>query len=59
VFHGAFALALAEGRGGAAALAFAAATAALKCTRFGGRDGIPRRHEVEAMLREEEAKGWS
>ena len=58
VFHGAFALALAEGRGEAAALAFAAATAALKCTRFGGRDGIPSRAEVETMLREE-ARGWS
>src|SRR5262249_51023840 len=36
VFHGAFTLALVEGADGAAAMRFAAATAALKCTRFGG-----------------------
>jgi sugar/nucleoside kinase (ribokinase family) len=36
VFHGAFALALAEGRDVAAALRFATAAAGLKCTRLGG-----------------------
>ena len=41
VFHGAFALALAEGRAIADAMRFAAATAALKCTRFGGGTGAP------------------
>jgi sulfofructose kinase len=50
VFHGAFALALAEGRNEGEALRFAAAAAAVKCTRFGGITGAPRRAEVEAML---------
>ena len=50
VFHGGFALALAEGRDEAAALRFGAAAAALKCTRFGGSMGAPQRAEVEAFL---------
>jgi sulfofructose kinase len=50
VFHGAFALALAEGRRGTDALRFAAAAAALKCTRFGGGSAAPTRAEVEALL---------
>jgi sulfofructose kinase len=50
VFHGAFTLMLAEGRGIVEAMRFAAAAAALKCTRFGGATGAPRRHEVEALL---------
>ena len=50
VFHGAFALALAEGRAAPAALRFAAAAAAVKCTRFGGGSAAPRRPEVEALL---------
>jgi sulfofructose kinase len=50
VFHGAFALALAEGCGIAGAMRFAAASAGLKCTRFGGSTGAPRRSEVEALL---------
>jgi sugar/nucleoside kinase (ribokinase family) len=50
VFHGAFALALAEGREVAAALRFAAAVAGLKCTRFGGSAATPRRAEVERFL---------
>jgi sugar/nucleoside kinase (ribokinase family) len=49
-FHGAFALAIAEGRQPTAAMRFGAATAALKCTRFGGISGTPRRDEVEAFL---------
>src|SRR5262249_35417866 len=40
-FHGAFALALAEGGDVVSALRFAAAAAALKCTRFGGVSGTP------------------
>lgn len=51
VFHGALALALGEGMPGEAALRFASATAALKCTRFGGGAGTPTRDEVEAFLR--------
>ena len=50
VFHGAYALALAEGRGVAEAARFANAAAALKCTRTGGRAGIPDRAEVDALL---------
>ncbi len=50
VFHGAFTLALAEGRGIATAMRFAAASAGLKCTRFGGSTGAPSRSEVEALL---------
>ena len=49
-FHGAFALALAEGREPIAAMRFAAAAAALKCMRFGGISGTPLRAEVEAFL---------
>jgi sulfofructose kinase len=50
VFHGAFALALAEGAAEVVALRFAAAAAALKCARFGGGSAAPTRAEVEAML---------
>jgi sulfofructose kinase len=50
VFHGAFVLALAEGREEADAIRFAAAAAAIKCTRFGGITGAPGRAEVEAFL---------
>jgi sugar/nucleoside kinase (ribokinase family) len=53
VFHGAFALALAEGGSEPEALRFASATAALKCTRFGGIAGAPTRSEVEALFRKE------
>jgi sulfofructose kinase len=51
VFHGAFALALAEGCDEREALRFAAATAGLKCTRFGGIAGAPTRAAVEALMR--------
>lgn len=50
VFHGAYALAIAEGRPVAEAMRFAAAAAAIKVTRFGGRLGAPTRPEVEALL---------
>jgi sulfofructose kinase len=50
VFHGAFALALVEGRGIEDGLRFAAAAAALKCSRFGGSAVAPRRAEVDALL---------
>ena len=52
VFHGAFALELARGAAPVAALRFAAAAAAVKCTRPGGRSGSPSRDEVERFLRE-------
>lgn len=50
VFHGAYALALAEGREVAEAARFANAAAAIKCTRASGRRGIPLRPEVDAWL---------
>lgn len=50
VFHGALALGLGEGMVAEGAIRLASATAALKCTRFGGRAGIPGRAEVEAFL---------
>jgi len=49
-FHGAFTLALAEGRDLDAAMRFASATAAFKCTKFGGASGAPTRAEVDAFL---------
>jgi sugar/nucleoside kinase (ribokinase family) len=52
VFHAGFALVLAEGGTDAQALAFASAAAALKCARFGGIVGAPRRAEVADLL------GW-
>lgn len=50
VFHGAFALELARGEAPSAALRFANAAAAIKCTRPGGRTGCPSREEVERFL---------
>jgi len=50
-FHAGFTLALAEGRELPDILRFASATAALKCTKFGGAAGAPTRAEVEAFLR--------
>ena len=48
VFHGAYALAIAQGRDIAAAARFATLAAAIKCTRSGGRAGSPTRSEVAA-----------
>src|SRR5271163_1901529 len=50
VFHGAFALAITENQDLRAALRFASAAAALKCTRFGGAFAAPQRAEVSALL---------
>jgi sulfofructose kinase len=49
-FHGAFTLGLAEGRALTDVIRFASATAALKCTKFGGTSGAPKRAEVDAFL---------
>jgi sulfofructose kinase len=49
-WHGALALALAEGQPLARAVRFANAAAALKCTAFGGRKGMPDRGRVDALL---------
>lgn len=50
IWHGAFALALAEGQAVDGAAAFANTAAALKCQRPGGRSGAPTRAEVEVVL---------
>jgi sugar/nucleoside kinase (ribokinase family) len=50
IFHGAFTLALIEGRETVDALRFAAAAAGVKCTRFGGSAAAPWRAEVDALL---------
>jgi sulfofructose kinase len=50
-FHGAFTQALVEGRALRDMLRFASATAALKCTRFGGASAAPTRADVDAFLK--------
>ena len=50
VFHGAYALAIAEAMSVPEAMLFSTAVAALKCGRHGGRAGIPSRAEVNHFL---------
>jgi sulfofructose kinase len=50
VFHGAFAVALAHGWGMRDRVIFASAVSALKCTRIGGRAGIPTFDETLGFL---------
>jgi sulfofructose kinase len=50
-FHGAYALAIAEGRPPEQAASFATIVAGLKCGRAGGRAGLPTRAEVAAHER--------
>ena len=50
VFHGALAVALAENSAAEQAIRFASAVAAMKCTRPGGRAGIPNREQTESFL---------
>ncbi|WP_018182964.1 PfkB family carbohydrate kinase [Kaistia granuli] len=50
VFHGSFAVGLAEGWDMERTIRFASAAAALKCLKFGGRLGAPTRTETTAML---------
>jgi sugar/nucleoside kinase (ribokinase family) len=52
-FHGAFALALIEGKSIIDTLRFASAAAALKCTRFGGISSAPTREAVEMFLKQQ------
>lgn len=54
VFHGAYALGLAEGAGVLEAARFATAAAALKAANGEGWDGMPKRAAVMALL----ARGW-
>jgi sulfofructose kinase len=49
-FHGAFAAGVAAGWDWPTILEYASATAALCCTRIGGRHGIPTAQEVKAFL---------
>ncbi|WEX09834.1 PfkB family carbohydrate kinase [Chelativorans sp. AA-79] len=51
VFHGAYAFAIAAGAPVAEAFTFASAAAALKCTRAGGRSGIPTLDETLHLWR--------
>ena len=50
VFHGVFALSLAEGHLENNALIMASAAAALHCSRSGGRKTIPLRKEIETLI---------
>ena len=50
VFHGAFALALLEGKDIENAARFACVAASLKCMQFGGRLGCPTRAEVDSLV---------
>ena len=50
VFHGAYALQLARGASISECVRYAAAVAALKATRPGGRTGIPTHEQVMALL---------
>ena len=52
IWHGAFALSLAEGEAEGDAIKFASAVAALKCTKHGGREGSPDRPTTEQFLKE-------
>lgn len=51
VFHGAFAFGLSRDWDAEHCARFASAVAALKCTKLGGRAGIPTYDEAEALLR--------
>jgi sugar/nucleoside kinase (ribokinase family) len=51
-FHGAFLFDILTGRNPVDAMRFAAAAAAIKCTRFGGLTGAPTYDEVTDFLRE-------
>ena len=51
-FHGGFAFRLVETGDVVASMHFAAAAAAIKCTRFGGLKGAPTRQEVDEFLRQ-------
>lgn len=52
VWHGIFALRLGEGASEVDAVTMANAAAALKCRRFGGREGAPTRAETEVFMGE-------
>lgn len=51
VFHGAFAYGLSQCWDARRCAVFASAVAALKCTKLGGRAGIPTREQAEALIK--------
>ena len=57
IWHGAFAMRLAEDASTIESMQFANAAAALKCSAFGGRAGCPDRPTVEAFMRENHQEG--
>ena len=57
-FHGAFAFGLAQGWETARCAEFAAAAAALKCTRLGGRTGLPTLAQAIAFLKARSTQKW-
>ena len=57
VFHGAYVAALLEGKDAKEAAVMASATSAIKCTRIGGRAGIPNREILEKFLTTGEIDG--
>jgi sulfofructose kinase len=57
VWHGAFALALADGQAIDTALQFASVAAALKVKNGGGRSGSPTRQEVDQFLQQHSHEG--
>lgn len=50
VFHGAFAYGLSQGWDARRCAVFSSSVAALKCTKLGGRAGIPSRNEAEELI---------
>jgi sugar/nucleoside kinase (ribokinase family) len=50
VYHGAFALAIGQGKSLEEAMRFASAAAALSCRALGGRAGLATADEVEALM---------
>ncbi len=50
VFHGALAVAIAESKKSRESIVFSNTVAAIKCTKRGGREGIPTRVEVDQKL---------
>ncbi len=59
VFHGAYAFGLAKGWTTPQCAEFASAVAAIKCTRVGGRTGIPTLPQTLAFLRTHSPNDWS
>jgi sugar/nucleoside kinase (ribokinase family) len=58
VFHGAFAFGLAHRWSTPRCAEFASAVAALKCTRVGGRTGIPNLNQTYEFLRQHSSQDW-